>query len=75
MTQDDTIRMALEAGFVEYEIDDGTTDAFDVRYERFANLVAAAEREACAAICEEEEELRDHTPFDAALRIRTRGNT
>jgi len=29
MTQDDTIRMALEAGFVEYEIDDGTTDAFD----------------------------------------------
>jgi hypothetical protein len=35
---------------------------------------AEAEREACAAICEEEEELRDHTPFDAALRIRARGN-
>jgi len=34
---------------------------------------AAAEREACAAICEEEEELKNHTPFDAALRIRARG--
>jgi len=75
MTQDDIIRMAQEAGFVEYELDDGTTNAFDRRYQRFAELVAAAEREACAAICEEEEEFRDHTPFDAALRIRTRGNT
>ena len=36
---------------------------------------AAAEREACAAICEEEEELRDHTPFDCTLRIRARGTT
>lgn len=34
---------------------------------------AESEREACAAICEEEEELRDHTPFDAALRIKARG--
>jgi len=75
MTQDDIIRMAQEAGFVEYELDDGTTNAFDRRYQRFAELVAAAEREACAAICEEEEEFRDHTPFDAVLRIRTRGNT
>ena len=36
---------------------------------------AVAEREACAAICEQEEELRDHTPFDCALRIRARGTT
>jgi hypothetical protein len=73
MTKDDVIRMAQEAGFVEYELDDGTTNSFDVRYKRFAHLVAAAEREACAAICEEEEELRDHTPFDAAVKIRARG--
>ena len=46
MTQDDIIDMAQEAGFVEYELDDGTTNAFDIRYQRFANLVAAAEREA-----------------------------
>ena len=52
MTRDDIIRMAREAGFVEYELDDGTTQAFDIRYECFAKLVAAAEREACAKVCE-----------------------
>ena len=52
MTKDDIIKLAQEAGFVEYELDDGTTNAFDVRYERFANLVAAAEREACAGLLE-----------------------
>jgi hypothetical protein len=49
MTQDDIIDMALEAGFVEYEIDDGTTNAFDVRYARFANLVAAHKEEVALA--------------------------
>lgn len=46
MNKDDIIKLAREAGFVEYELDDGTTNAFDVRYERFANLVADAERTA-----------------------------
>jgi hypothetical protein len=41
MTQDEIIEMAFAAGFVEYEIDDGTTNAFDKRYESFAKLVAA----------------------------------
>ena len=54
MTKDDVIRMAREAGFVEYELDDGTTNAFDVRYARFANLAVAAEREECAKLCDEE---------------------
>jgi len=45
MTNDDVIRMAQEAGFVEYELDDGTTNAFDVRYEAFADLVAESERD------------------------------
>jgi hypothetical protein len=40
--------MAREAGFVDYELDDYTPSGYDVRYERFAALVAAAEREACA---------------------------
>ena len=48
MTHDEIIEMAIKAGFVEYELDDGTTSAFDKRYEDFANLVAAKEREACA---------------------------
>ena len=68
MTKDDIIRMAREAGPL-------TKGPFDDWCKRFADLVAAAEREACAAICEEEEELRDHTPFDCALKIRARGLT
>ena len=40
MTQDEIIEMARQAGFVDYELDDGTTDACDKRYEAFAKLVA-----------------------------------
>ena len=43
---------------------------------RFAELVRADaiadEREACANVCEEQEELRGHTPFDCAAAIRAR---
>ena len=68
MNEDDIMKLALDSGPL-------TQGPFDAWCKRFAALVAAAEREACAAICEEEEELRDHTPFDCALRIRARGNT
>jgi hypothetical protein len=44
MTRDDIIRMAKEAGYLAWHI--------DPRAERFAALVAAAEREACAAMVE-----------------------
>ena len=47
------IELAKQAGFVEYELDDGTTEAFDKRYAKFAALVAAHEREECAKLCEE----------------------
>ena len=40
MTQEEIIEMARQAGFVDYELDDGTTNAFDKRYEAFAKLVA-----------------------------------
>ena len=53
MNREDIIRMAREAGFVDYELDDGTDDAFDIRYVRFAILVATAENEACAKIADE----------------------
>ena len=53
MNQELIIELAFKAGFVEYELDDGTTNAFDKRYEKFAALVAAAEREACAKVCDE----------------------
>ena len=50
MTRDDIIQMAREAGFDEWE---GADDVeFLAVIERFATLVAAAEREACAALCD-----------------------
>ena len=70
MTEDEIIRMAWKTGLVIDGNNSGNDDLF-----AFANLVAAHERAACAAICEEEEELRDHTPFDCTLRIRARGTT
>ena len=53
MTKEEIIELAKQAGFVEYELDDGTTNSFDKRYETFAKLVAEKEREECATIAEE----------------------
>ena len=47
MNRDDIIRMAQEAGFSAYHL-----AVLDQGIYRFANLVAAAEREACAEACE-----------------------
>ena len=84
MTKDDIMKLALDAGFAKI-LDEHASEYRNFTFElsqdhypelgRFVNLVAAAEREACAEICEEEEELRDHTPFDCALRIRARRTT
>lgn len=60
MTRDDIIRMAREAG---YKHPDAVGEAEDFAYfdfERFAALVAAAEREACAKVCEAEAKERYH---------------
>ena len=67
MKQDEIIEMAREAGFVEYELDDGTTGAFDKRYEAFAKLVAAKEREAIWNILFEYAGRDDLTPEDESL--------
>ena len=48
MTHEDIIRMAREAGFCWPNIQ---TMTIEQRLERFAALVAAAEREACAKVC------------------------
>lgn len=48
MTRDEIIRTAREAGMSEYQ----QAVVFD-SIERFANLIAAAEREACAQIAEQ----------------------
>ena len=81
MTRDDIIRMAREAGMTG--LDSG---GLLENFERFAALVAAAEREACAQVCEAQENrvVRQHPArieFDpdslmarkCAAAIRTRG--
>ena len=74
MTREEIIDMAKQAGFVDYELDDGTTNAFDVRYEAFAVLVASAEREACAKVCDGYSDGRHANMADlCAEAIRARG--
>lgn len=69
MTRDDIIRMAREAG-ASFE----TAESMF----RFAAIVAAAEREACAAICESTHAngTRKYTHADeCAAAIRARGES
>ena len=92
MNRDDIIRMAKEAGFNQILVTTTGTDVWidDGFYVEelwhFADLVAAAEREACAKTCEEEQfELTEDVSgknglqhFDAGCRscaemIRKRG--
>jgi hypothetical protein len=78
MNKDDIIRMAREAGFF---VKDAEVYSPSVQYdheltpcfERFANLVAAQEREACAKVCEERGMVKGGEVF--ATRIRARGTT
>jgi len=65
MNRDDITRMAREAGFVGFDGDNGSL-------RRFAALVAAAEREACAKVCEDQYEYYGHDHVFAA-KIRARG--
>jgi hypothetical protein len=80
MSRDDIIRMARETG-LEQVVSialDGTKIVSCPplpELERFANLVAAAEREACAKLLDEmaaEDKLSNYYKV-AALRIRERG--
>ena len=76
MTQEDIIRMAREAGLIV----DANQSGFD-SVEAFAALVAAAEREACAKVCEEMRTYVDRhnavvqaSAKECAAAIRARGN-
>ena len=74
MTRKEIIEMARQAGFLDYELDDGTTNAFDVRYEAFARLAAEHEREACAKVCDGYSDGRHANMADlCAEAIRARG--
>lgn len=57
MKREDIIRMAREVADIETDYSGREEFIFDsYGVERFANLVAAAEREACAKVCESEAE-------------------
>jgi hypothetical protein len=78
MTRDDIIRMAEEAGMMRDENVWFSKNRFHIDVdmadlERFANLVAAAEREACAKVCESAGLLPDAGPIYCAFAIRERG--
>jgi hypothetical protein len=52
MTKDDIIRMAQEAGFC-HDINHGIYLSAPKHLERFFHTAQAAEREACAKVCDE----------------------
>ena len=64
MTEDDIMLMALDAGPL-------TQGPFKEWCKRFANLVAAQEREACAAMFDD----RNVWDEEVGERIRARGDT
>ena len=71
MTRDDITRMAREAGlsiaYNEFD-EDGWQEL-----ERFAALVRADEREACAKVCDERERANLYGVKECANAIRARG--
>ena len=79
MTKDDIIKLAREAGFLidthaqKYQPNCilSTHGLIDENLQRFAVLVAAAEREACAAIFDD----RNVWDEEVGERIRARGTT
>jgi sugar/nucleoside kinase (ribokinase family) len=77
MTRDDIIRLAREAGVpMEYSFNNRAT-VWDLHpsLERFAALVAEAEREQCALVAESYEPTCESCPSGVANAIRARGKT
>ena len=72
MNREDIIRMALEAGAMFDHMTWVERDLAPV-FERFATLVAAAEREACAKVCDGMDHNGVMIAADCAAAIRARG--
>ena len=71
MNEDDIILMADASGLSFYGMGKDR-EKFIYYLKAFASFVAAAEREACAVICEAQDEYGDE---QYAAAIRARGNT
>ena len=73
MNRDDIARIAREVKFVVVNTPP-KTDVYWQNFEKFVDLVAAAEREACAKVCESLNEDFDHLYVSACADvIRARG--
>ena len=73
MNREEVIRLAQEAGIVDWSLH-GRLESKEEALERFAALVAAAERDACALIAESYEPRCDTCPSGVSTAIRARGN-
>jgi len=74
MTRQDIIRMAHKANFEGFGNGDWVCTTEEI--ERFAALVAAAEREACAKVCDDlsdEHAWEGSYAYECAIAIRARG--
>jgi hypothetical protein len=79
MNRDDIIRMAREAGLLNCEcclpfFDEDDHKNWERFFVNFANLVAAAEREACAKVVESYCGAWSDEGYALAAAIRARGN-
>ena len=72
LNRDDISRIIYDNGLFHGTMALGVVMDAD-HLERFANLVAAAEREACAKVCEAEGERVDASWVSCAFAIRERG--
>ena len=79
MTQEDILRMAIDAGATDCADPDkwGILEISYENLERFAKLVAAHEREECAKVCESYQDAVDRhkwpNGYECAAAIRARG--
>lgn len=78
MNRDDIIRMAREAGWPSFTVDNLPCTLDMERLERFAALVASAEREACAKASESQidrwvDDRARYAASECAAAIRARG--
>jgi hypothetical protein len=75
MNRDDIIRLAREADFNISETFGPLAGPYPIykELEHFAALVAAAEREACAKVCDDLWQ-EDKTAYDCREAIRARGH-
>ena len=70
MIREDIIRMAHEARLCDASGDDDNSIYIVLHLEHFAKLVVAAEREACAKLCEDDSILYAWRSFAEAIRAR-----